>query len=432
MNRSILKLAIPNILSNISVPLLSTVDVALMGGLSVLHLGAIGLATIIFNFLFWNFGFLRMGTTGLVAQAHGRDDNRLINSILSQGAYLSLFIAALIIVFQLVLGNAAIVALSIGESHQPLVWEYFNIRIWSAPASLLTYTLVGWLFGRQNSLIPMITTILVNVVNIIISYYLVIHAEAGIQGVAFGTVIAEYLGVVVLFCSVRLKYNARFLPIGQLSDWTRYFRINRDLFIRTLALTLAFAFFYRESSQAGALILATNVVILQFLSWLSYGIDGFAFASESIVGMHSGKGDLVKVRKAISLSFLWGIGIALSFSLIYGTFTIQIGGVFSDDTDVLELLMLNKWWLAVLPILAFPAYVWDGIFIGLTRTVEMRNSMIVSFIFFIAIYYFIHPYFSNGIWVTFVSFLAIRGILLSGQFFGKISRPEFLLQDSGD
>lgn len=413
MNKEILRLAIPNILSNLSIPLLSTVDVALMGHLSVIHLGAIGLATMIFNFFFWNFGFLKMGTTGLVAQAYGANDQLLIRQLLSKGCYLALFIAIFIVLLQIPIGQIANWALGVSTDHSSLVSIYFNIRIWSAPATLLTYCLFGWLFGMQDAVTPMIVTILINTINILASYYLVVVLQWDIYGVAYGTLIAEYIGLIILLIVIFKKYKMKLMAITDLGEWSEFFSVNKDLFIRTVALTTTFAIFYRQSALSGALILATNVILLQFLGWMSYIIDGFAYASQSLVGRFFGAGAIVDLRKSITVTFTWAIVLAMIISLIYGSATGYLGRLFTQDFEVVQLLITYKWWLYLLPLLAVASYIWDGVFIGLTRTKMMRDSMLISFISFILLFNLIRGSFANAIWISFAVFLTLRGILLT-------------------
>ena len=426
MNKAILRLAVPNILSNISVPLLSAVDVALMGNLSIIHLGAIGLATMIFNFFFWNFGFLRMGTTGMVAQAHGSENSVEINEILSKALYLALTIALFIIALQKPIGLLANNLLSIGLTHQDLVWEYFRIRIWAAPATLTTYCLFGYLFGRQNAVYPMIVTVGINLANILLSYYLVVVAQMSISGAAIGTLSAEYLGLIALILLIKRRYGFKLEGFRKLKGWGRFLKVNTDLFIRTIALTSAFGFFYRESSVAGELILATNVVILQYLSWMSYGIDGFAFASESLIGMYKGKNDRGSLFSCIRYSFLWALGLSLIYAFVFGFLYNPISEIFTDSEDVLKLIGEYRYWLFALPLLAFPSYMWDGIFIGLTRTKDMRNTMIFSLAILFLAYYSTNHIVSNAIWISFILFLFIRGVSLTAYWFYRIQDIRFL------
>ena len=384
-----------------------------MGQLSVLHLGAIGLATMIFNFFFWNFGFLRMGTTGMVAQAYGREDINEIQSVLSKGVYLGLAIAAFILVFQKPIGHLAIWMVSASEEHSPLIWTYFNIRIWGAPATMATYCLFGWLFGMQNASVPMIVTIATNLINIIMSYYFVINLGWSIEGVAYGTIIAEYFGLALLVLFIIRKYRVSLHNPLRLGDWTYFLAINRDLFIRTVALTSAFIIFYRQSSLAGPLILATNVILLQFLSWMTYGVDGFAYASQSLSGKYYGGNDRKSLTKAIELSFLWGFGLSVVIAVLYGFLYGEIGTVFTSDKEILFRLEEYRLWLIALPFLAFSSYIWDGVFIGLILTKYLRDSMLIGLILYIFSYILLAPNFTNAIWISFAFFLFARGALLT-------------------
>ena len=417
MNKEIFKLAGPNIISNISVPLLSTVDVALMGHLSVVHLGAIGLVTMIFNFFYWNFGFLRMGTTGLVAQAYGADDETAIREYLFKGVFLALGLAALIITCQAPIGHFSSWVLGVGPEHEPLVWNYFKIRIWSAPATLLTYCIFGWLFGMQNTIAPMMVTILINMLNIALSYYLVVIQGLDIEGVALGTVVSEYVGVLLLVAILIFKYDIKSFSLPSTEGLKRFFVVNRDLFIRTIALTSAFAFFYRQSALSSQLLLAVNVVLLQFLAWMSYGIDGLAYASESLIGKYQGRNDRKSLISVVKSSFFWGFIMAICFSFLFGCFSGWIGSVFTSDMKVLSSLYDYRLWLIATPLLAFTCYIWDGIYIGLTQTSKMRDTMIISLVLYVLCFFLLRHSYPNAIWISFAVFLAVRGILLTIYWF---------------
>jgi len=413
VHKNILRLALPNILSNISVPLLSTVDVVLMGHLSLVHLGAIGLSTMIFNFFFWNFGFLRMGTTGMVAQAFGANDEVRVNDLLSQSIYTALLISAVIIGLQWPIGRLSQYLLNVGDEHSALVWTYFSIRIWAAPATLVTYCLFGWLFGVQNAMIPMIITVVTNFLNITLSYYMVVILDWDMAGVAYGTVFAEYLGLLILGFTLVMRYQIRLVQLRQISEWMTYLRLNKDLFIRTIALTMAFGFFYRESSNEGAVVLATNVVMLQFLSWMSYGIDGFAFASESLVGRYYGARDRVSLLRVVRYSFIWASGLAMCFALGYGIFGTHLTRLFTGDIAVIDLMSSYRIWLIALPVIAFTCYIWDGIFIGLMESKKMRDSMLMSLSAYLLLYAILQQFYTNAIWISFALFLGVRGVILT-------------------
>ncbi|MCB0682028.1 MAG: MATE family efflux transporter, partial [Saprospiraceae bacterium] len=274
MNREILRLAIPNIISNISVPLLSTVDTALMGRLSELHIGAVGIGAMIFNFIYWNFGFLRMGTTGITAQAFGKADVPAQVHTLGRAALVVFTLAALLLLLQIPIGYASFQLMNVNPSQYALVEEYFFIRIWAAPASLGLYAMIGWFFGMQNAIYPLILTVFINLINIGLSYFFVYHLGWEVRGVALGTVIAQYAGLTLALLLFFGKYRSllqafRREALIKWGEFRRFLLINRDIFLRTLSLTFAFAFFYSQSSAEGAMILAVNTILMQFLNWMS-------------------------------------------------------------------------------------------------------------------------------------------------------------------
>ncbi len=414
MNKEILRLAIPNIISNVSVPLLSSVDTALMGRLSELHIGAVGISSMIFNFLYWNFGFLRMGTTGLTAQAFGRRAEADIGQILGQALLIVLAVAGSILLLQQPLGQVSFFLMNASAEQQPLIAEYFYIRVWAAPATLGLYVFMGWFFGLQNAIYPLLLTLVVNVINISLSIYLVQARGMGVAGVAYGTVIAEYSGLLLAIGLVFYRYPQLLAHVRReaILHWgalRRFLRLNADIFIRTLFLTLAFGFFYSRSSAAGEMALAVNVILLQFLNWMSYGVDGFAYASESLVGKYRGAGDDARTRRAIRLSFAWGMGLALLFSLSYWGFGPHLLRLFTNQPEVLEAARPFLLWMAILPLAGTPCYIWDGIYIGLTASRAMRNSMLLAFGVFVLAYWAAQPLGNHGLWLALLLFLAARG-----------------------
>jgi len=383
INKEILRLAIPNIISNISVPLLSTVDTALMGRLSELHLGAVGIGAMIFNFIYWNFGFLRMGTTGITAQAYGRKDSAEMMHTLSR-------------------------------------------------ASIVAFAILGWFFGMQNAIIPLVLTVLINGVNIICSFILVKQYNMGVAGVAWGTVIAQYVGCVaalVLF-AVKYKYLLSWFSIKESLLWNRltnYLKVNRDIFLRTICLTLVFAFFYSQSSKSGEIVLAINVVLLQFVNWMSYGIDGFAYASESLVGKYKGATEKEAIEKStgkntskergallkvIKLSFLWGMSLSVLYALIYWFFGDLLLQIFTNQVEILETAKDYLLWMVLFPLVSSACYIWDGVFIGLTASKAMMQTMVVAVIIFFVSFYLLFPQFNNhGLWAAMIIFMLGRGLI---------------------
>ncbi|NND05782.1 MAG: MATE family efflux transporter [Saprospiraceae bacterium] len=419
MNKEILRLAIPNILSNISVPLLSTVDTALMGHLSEAHLGAVGIGSMIFNFIYWNFGFLRMGTTGLTAQAHGANNKTDCSHNLGRSLLVGMGLSLVLLALQLPLEWLSIKLLQVDQTLDDLVHIYFSIRIWAAPATLALYVLFGWFFGMQNALYPLYLTIAINLCNIGLSFLFIMHYDMGIAGVALGTVIAQYLGLLAGIVLLIHRYTDYIHLFGAaiFREWSaiqRFFMVNGDLFLRTLCLTFVFAFFYSQSSAAGTTILAVNVILLQLTNWVSYGIDGFAFAAEALVGKYRGAEQRDKVTEAIRYSMYWGLSLAVLFSMalwLEGKFIYEL---FTNQQEVIRAGLPFMWYMILFPLVGFLSYIWDGIYIGLTATRTMRNAMFLSLAIFLVIHYLLKPHYGNdGLWIALLLFMLIRGLIQS-------------------
>ena len=423
MNKELLRLAIPNIISNISIPILSTVDTALMGLLSPLHIGAVGLASMIFNFIYWNFGFLRMGTTGITAQAFGQKDLEDVIHTLLRGVLIALGISFLLLLVQGPLLDIGIQLLNVPSQQVELVSTYFNIRIWAAPASLLMYCFLGWFFGLQNALIPLIVTVSINVVNILLSYIFIVSFEWDIAGVAWSTVIAQYVGLLLCIAFLFYKYHhylnlKQWKELFQWSKFKHFLQINSNLFVRTVCLTFSFGYFYSQSAKLGSQLLAVNVILLQFLNWLSYAIDGFAYAAESVVGKYMGAKDIPNTNMAIRKSLIWGGGLSFLFSAIYWIFGDQIIWLFTDSENLAIQTQSYLFWMWIIPMVAFASYIWDGIFIGLTASKAMRNTMIFSLLIFIGFYEWMAPG-MHTLWIAMLLFLIARGLAQTILFIQK-------------
>jgi MATE family multidrug resistance protein len=424
MNKEILRLAVPNIISNISVPLLSTVDTALMGRLTEVHIGAVGVGAMIFNFIYWNFGFLRMGTTGITAQAFGRQNDQQVADTLGRAFLVVLSIALLLLMLQVPIREASVWLMNVSGEQQLLVERYFTIRIWAAPASLGLYAAMGWFFGMQNAIFPLILTIAINVINIVLSYFLVYQLGWEVEGVAWGTLIAQYFGFLLAIGLFFYRYRrfSRLFHRKAILLWKelrRFLSINADIFIRTLCLTFVFGFFYSQSSAEGAMILAVNTILMQFLNWMSYGVDGFAFAAEALVGKYAGAEDQVRTRRAVRLSFIWGMGLAVLFSLLYGLGGPALLRLFTNQADVIQATLPFLFWMVLLPIIGTPSYIWDGVFIGLTASKSMRNSMILALLVFLLVYTITPAGSNHALWLSMLAFLAARGLFQYGLFAWK-------------
>ncbi len=424
MNRQILRLAIPNIISNISIPLISAVDTALMGHLSRVHLSALGIGAMIFVYLYGSFNFLRMGSTGLTAQAYGEKDNSLMANTLSRAVLVGFFISLVLILFKNPLFEISSYLMNIGDGYANLVESYYNIRIYTAPAVMVQFALMGWFFGMQNAIIPLYMTLIINIFNILLSYYFVNTLHLGIEGVAYGTLIAQYIGTFFGFVML-LKYKniLRSINYKATIKWNklvRFFSINRDIFIRTSALTFSLAFFYSQAAKHSEETLSVMVLLLQFMIWMAFALDGFANAAESLVGRYYGAKNWTMFNKAILYSFYWGGGFAILFFLLYYFEAENLLKLYTNDTDLITKTLPYMWLVALLPLLSVAAFIWDGVFIGMTAAKSLRDAVLISTFLFIAIFYLTKEInYSWSLWISFVLFFLFRGLLQSWMFFQK-------------
>jgi MATE family multidrug resistance protein len=421
MNRQILRLAIPNIISNLTVPLLSSVDTALVGHLDkVAYLGAIAVGGMIFNFIYWGFGFLRMGTTGLTAQAYGQNSQRESILVLARALLVAVFFGLLLILFQKPLLELSFKIINASPEVETNARIYFNIRIFAAPATLSLYAFSGWFLGMQNAKYPLILAVAANTLNIVFNLFFIKIMHMHVDGVAWGTVGANYLGVIVsiylffrLYRSQLNEFNkTKVLHWHQLG---KFFAVNRDIFIRTLALIFAFSFFTAKSAESGELILAANSILINLWTIMSYGIDGFAFAVESLVGKYFGARDATNLNRAVKYSFYWAVGMAIIISLIYGLFPKMILAIFTNKGDVISLAMTFIIWTVAAPVISSFCYIWDGIFIGATASIAMRNAMLICiFVFYLPVYYLFREQLANhALWMALTVFMIARGVSLA-------------------
>ena len=422
MQRQILRLAIPNILSNLTVPLLGMVDTALMGRMgSEIYLGAIALGGILFNFIYWGFGFLRMGTTGLTAQAHGSKDSAECRALLGRALAIGILAGLLLILLQGLIEKVGLYLLTADPQVKSLAQSYFYIRIYAAPATLGLYALTGWFLGMQNARFPLWIALWVNLLNIACNAYFVLVLGMGVRGVALGTVIAQYTGfffAVFLFYRGFPSYRRR-IPTSQLwkpEPLLQFFLVNRDIFIRTLCLIGSFGAFISFSGQLGTLILATNQVLLQYFHLMSYGVDGFAFAAESLTGTYKGAQDAQLLYKSVKYLQYWALGIGLGFALLFGLSGAYFLTLFTDQEAILELAGVYLPWLIGLSVAGALAFMWDGIFIGLTESRAMRDTMIIAtFFIFLPLAYYGKDFWGNhALWLAMFAFVSIRALGLYG------------------
>lgn len=421
MNRIILKLAIPNIISNITIPLLGLVDMILMGHLgSATYIGAIALGGTIFSVLYSFFSFLRAGTTGFTAQAYGSNDKTETIYSLYRSVCIGLPIIILVLILQTQIAKVSDLLLDGSEEVKSLAISYFYVRIWAAPANILLYCLNGWFVGMQNTKIPMYIAILINVFNIIFSILFVIVLKQDVVGVALGTVISQYCGLLLAIILLIKNYKSYFIKIQKsiLFDFNkikRFFKVNTDLMTRSFLLIISIAFFTNQSAKLGDNILAINMILLQSFYIFSYFTDGFAYAGEALVGRFIGAKDHINLTKTVKLLLLWGFSISIPFSILYGLFPSTFVKIISDNTDILYQIRPYYIYMIIIPIITFAAFIWDGIYIGATASKAIRNTMIISSVFvFIPAWYFLMPSYGNhGLWIAFLCFMITRGIVMT-------------------
>lgn len=420
-HREILKLATPNIISNITVPLLGMVDLAVVGHLDqAYYIGAVALGSTLFNFIYWGFGFLRMSTSGLAAQAYGAGKQEESALILQRTGLISLLLALGLLVLQYPIAELAFFLIRGSSEAEHFARTYFFIRIWAAPATLLLYSLNGWFLGMQNARYTMYVTLTINLLNIIFDLMFVNVFQMHSDGVALGTVLANYSGLLVAWILFRKKYR-KYLHLRRRKDLLEskalriLFGINSDIFIRTACLIAVFTYFTARSAYYGDNILAANTLLLQFFMFFSYLIDGFAFAAEALTGKHIGSGDNMALRKTIRLLFFWGMMISIPFSAAYFLAGKNILRILTNNAEVIAIAGAYLFWTGIIPLISYPAFLWDGIFIGATATAGMRNTMLIStLIFFFPVYFSLQPVLGNhALWLALVTFLVSRGVTLA-------------------
>ncbi len=428
-NRLILQLALPSIVSNITVPLLGLVDVAIVGHMGgAVYIGAISVGAMVFNIIYWIFGFLRMGTSGMTSQALGRRNLADVLQLLCRSVAVAIAVAMTILILQVPIKWLAFLVVNPEKEVMGLASSYFDICVWGAPAMLVLYSLSGWFVGMQNTRIPMMISIIQNVVNILASLTLVYGCGMKVEGVACGTLFAQYVGcaiAIILWAKVYGRLTKHFVREG-LFDFVKmleFFKVNYHIFLRTLCLVAVNLFFLAAGARQGAVMLAVNTLLVQLYILFSYFLDGFAFAGEALCGRYHGAANSTAFKETVRLVFAWGGAIAIVFTLIYA-----IGGqwflnVLTDERSVAEAAVDYLPWAVAVPLAGVAAFVWDGVFIGVTATKGMLLSSVVATIVFFSVYLIGKDAYANhALWLAFVAFLITRGIvqtIIYSKGFGK-------------
>ena len=418
MDRRIFRLALPNIITNITVPLLGMIDIAIAGRLgSAVYIGAIALGASIFNMIYWNFGFLRMSSSGFASQAYGARDLTEVMNVLARSLAIGLGSGLLIVLLQYPIGELAFNLVQSGPESIQHVKTYFRIVVWGAPAVLGMYAFQGWFIGMQNARIPMVIAILNNVLNIMLSLSFVYGFGMKINGIALGTVLSQTTSLLVA-AGFWWKYYRRLLKyVRKETTWNkpvmqRFFKVNGDIFVRTFLLTLVSSFFTFASSGMGDTILAVNALLMQFFMLFSYFMDGFAYAGEALTGRFVGAKNKEYLQWMIRRGFFWGVVVSLAAVVIYSLFPSQILRIMTNDVLIIERAKDFMFWTVLIPVVGFAAFLWDGIFIGATASRQMRNAMVYSSGIFFACYFVFTPFWgNNGLWLSFILYLLVRGLM---------------------
>ena len=417
-SKRVLKIALPIMLTNITVPLLGFVDTVVIGQLGDAKLiAALGLGSILITTLYGLFGFLRMGTTGLAAQAKGSENYDEVFFILIRGLLTGLILGLLILIISNPIFYIFFLLSPAETNVEILALQYIEIRALSAPFAIATIPVIGWLIALEKTRSIFYIQIFINLLNVLLNLFFVFYLEIGISGVAYATVISEFFGFfLALLISYKSISNFPKLLIKKVFEkekWKNLFNINTNIFLRSLLLELVFISFFFWASSFGTNILATNQILIQFLHIFAYALDGFAFAGEVLVGISYGKRSISYIRKSIILCTIWSSLTAFLLSLIFFTFGDTIINFMTNADEVLNISKDFKIWIIIVPLCSFPAYILDGIFFGTTHTAEIRKAMIFSTIFYFLTALILTSKFQNdGLWLALNLFLIMRALTL--------------------
>lgn len=418
------RLAGPMILSNLSTALLGVVDTAVVGHLSKpYYLGAVTIGAVIFSFLYWGLTFLRMGTTGITAQVHGEGDAAGMRTALGQSLMLGGLLSLLVLITQYPIIDIAIWMVNASAPVESYAREYFMVRIWSTPAVLANLVILGWLLGMQNARGPLVILLCINAINIVLDIVFVVVLHLDVKGVALASLFGEYagLGLGLLIVSRELRLYPGVWRWDKLKDavtFRRLLAINHNIFLRTILLIFAFAFFVAQGARQGDVILAANAVLMNFQMLMALVLDGFAHAVEALVGRAIGLRHREAFSGAVKLAAMWSGFGALLFTTMFALFGGWLVFVMTDIEEVRITALNYLPWVIVSPIISVWCYVLDGIFIGATRAVEMRNTMLLSvFLVYLPAWYLLQFLGNDGLWLAFLIFMAARGLSMGAVFF---------------
>ena len=399
-NKAILRLALPSILANITIPFVGIVDTAIVGHLSdAAAIGGIAIGTLLFDLLYWNFGFLRVGTSGLTAQAYGSSNETECRRILLRSLSIAMIAAVVILAIQWLFVTAVLAVVPCSAEVASVAREYFFVRIWAAPATLSLFTFKGWFIGMQDTKSPMAVDILINVVNMAASYYLAVKTPLGVGGVAYGTLVAQYSGLILAVAILLARYIG-ISVFRNIDRWKEALRgaelrhmlsLNTNLFIRSLCFMVVYVGYTSLASLYGDTELAVSSIMMKLFMFFSFFVDGFAYAGEALVGKAFGESSLEhcktpEIHRTVRALFNWALGVGLLFTVLYAFWGDEAFALMTSDTTVLMAAEKYKVWLIGMPLISTLAFMWDGVYIGATAGVQIRNSMILAAVGFVVGY----------------------------------------------
>ena len=422
-NGQVLAIAVPIILSNVTTPLIGLVDTAVLGQLSDPHyIGGVAVGAVLFSLLYWAFAFLRMGTTGLTAQAEGSGDYSEVTATLMRALLIAIAAGTLLIVLQIPVSLIAFSVLNGSEAVETSASEYFSIRIWGAPAALANFAFLGWFIGMGRATTAFVLQLLLNGLNAILDVWFVLGLGLAVKGVAYGTIISEVVAASVgLWLALRLvRSRGVVFDTSRIMDRVairRMLGINRDIMIRTISVLCAFSWFTAKSAEEGDVALAANAILINITHTAAYFLDGFAFAAETLAGQAIGAQRYNRFKDAVRLSTIWAVVFSVLATILFWFG----GGLLIDfltvNEEVRTTARLYLGWAAIVPIAGVMAYQFDGIFIGATRTADMRNLMLLSLAVFFLMWALLTPVFGNhGLWAAMVIFLSLRAVTLGARY----------------
>ncbi|MCQ2203291.1 MAG: MATE family efflux transporter [Bacteroidales bacterium] len=423
IDRSIWRLTWPNALSNLTVPLLGMADVAIAGiaGGDAL-IGAVAVGTAIFNFIYMNCGFLRMSTTGLTAQAYGASNISQAFQVLFRALFLAFSLSFIIILLKLPIASLAIHAMGVSDNLLSLVSRYVSIRLWAIPAAIPLFALNGWFVGMQNARTPLLISLVANSVNIFLSALFTLRFNMNVEGIALGTVASQYVSLLLFCLKLSRDYPSHLSSFFSPSFFRQavnarlmlsFFKINSNVFLRNICITLTYTLFTRFSASFSPAVLATNTLLMQFFTFYSYLFDGCAYAAEALSGKFIGARSSHLFRLAFRHLFLWGAAISFLFIFFYLLFWPQLLSLFSPSPDVYSIASHCIFYVIAVPAVGCIPYMADGILFGATIIRPLTISSAISTILFVISYFLLSPFFGNdGLWIAFIIFTLSRGLLL--------------------